>query len=242
MERDKQHHDVFLLKRKLSEISQEISDISQETIMLKQKLDEKTKDFKEHQKQLDLLLRSNALDVTINHHDFVPINKKKKLWVTLSMAGVLHFPYDADYNPNGKLIIETIEQVPCLRNKKTISVEKVQWLGLNRATNKCRFQNWRECLNCTPKWMFTNWEFARSFGMKDGWYRWQNRSSTDQLYHADACDLLKVDDNDELVRVDEEVVLKSDGSSQWKPCLLCHKRLLCTEQKQLLELEINGGN
>jgi hypothetical protein len=42
-------------------------------------------------------------------------------------------------------------------------------------------------------------------------------------------DILNVDDNYELVRVDEEVVFKNEGSSKWIPCLLCHKRQLWTE-------------
>jgi len=144
------------------------------------------------------------------------------------MAGILHFPYDSQYNPCGKFISETIEHVPCLKNKKMISVDKVEWLDLNHAAKKCR-KNRPQCLNCTPNWVLTNWEFAKSCGTKEGWHRWQRRGSTDHLYHADACEILNVDDNYELVRVDEEVVFKNEGSSKWKPCLLCHKRQLWTE-------------
>jgi len=44
----------------------------------------------------------------------------------------------------------------------------------------------------------------------------EKRGSTDNLYDADACDLLNVtDDCKEFVGVDEEVVFKRDGSSQW---------------------------
>ena len=108
-QRDQQYHAVHQLKRKLSEMGQE-------RILLRQRLDEQTKEFEENQKQLDLLLRSYSMDTTINHHDFIPIKKKGKLWVTMSMAGILHFPYDSQYNPCGKFVSETVEHVPCLKN------------------------------------------------------------------------------------------------------------------------------
>jgi len=218
-QRAEQYHAVHQLKRKLSEMGQE-------RILLKQKLDERTKEFEDHQKQLDLLLRSYSLDATINHHDFIPIKRRGRLWVAMSMAGRMHFPYDSQYNPCGKFVGETIQHLPCLKNKKTISVDKIEWLDLNRAAKKSRKDR---CVNCTPNWVHTNWEFAKSCGSKEGWHRWQRRDSTDHLYHADTCDILNVDDNDEFVRVDEEAVFKNDGSSQWKPCLLCHKRQFWTE-------------
>ena len=65
-QRAQQYQAVHQLKRKLSEMGQE-------RILLRQRLDEQTKEFEEHQKQLDLLLRSNSMDATINHHDFIPI-------------------------------------------------------------------------------------------------------------------------------------------------------------------------
>jgi hypothetical protein len=208
---------ILTLKRKLGELEKSRTS-------LQTQLDEINKDHVEKSTELDILSRE---------HDFVPNEVGWLVYVATIKSKktgqrTAHFPYDWQFDPSGMQIENTIKFAPCLKGRKH-SLDSIKWMHMYRAKKKESFI--RNCRQCTPQWVDENEEFSLYSGIISPWVRWQNRGSTDHVYHSDTCAILHdPEEKFDVVRVKEEDALKV--GSLWKPCPRCHKRRHTTPTSQ----------